>query len=109
MNVAARKLVAGGVVVAGWLVLAACGTQCPSAPVNLQLRGAEGRAGDGSLLGMDQSALFAALGPAAEGKSFIGWDQGYYLGPDSACVDGRWLVLRFDAEGKVAAVGLYHD
>ncbi len=108
MNLAARMLVTGGVV-AGALVLAACGTRCPSPPVDPQLRGAESRIGDGSLLGMGPDALLATLGPAAEEKSFIGWDQGYYLGPDSACVDGRWLVVRFDAEGKVGAVGLYHD
>ncbi len=107
MSLVARIFVTGGAVAAA-LVLSACGSGCPAPPVNPQLRGAESRVQDGTLIGMRPDVLLTTLGPAAE-KSFIGWDQGYYLGPDSACVDGRWLVVRFDAEGKVDAVGLYHD
>jgi hypothetical protein len=77
--------------------------------VNPELRGATSSVKDGSIIGLDPAALSQRLGPASNGKTFLGWDEGWYLGPDSACVDSRWLVVRFGPDGRVKAAGLYND
>lgn len=64
---------------------------------------------DGLLLGLSADDLAALLGPPSGGKTFIGFDQGYYLRPDGICIDSEWLAVRFDGEGRVETAEIYFD
>ena len=56
--------------------------------------------------------LLALLGPADETDHFRNWNLVYWLGPERngfVRIDSEWLVIRFDAESRVASYRLVRD
>lgn len=86
-----------------------CGALCPRREADPRLREAPALVRDRKLIGLTEGQLDETLGPSSDGKTFVGWDQAYYLGPDSACVDSIWLVIRFDGEGRVSDAKITND
>lgn len=86
-----------------------CESGCSRKQGDPRLENAAGLVEGGSLIGLHESQLAETLGPEAVGKTFVGWDKGYYVGPDASCVDSEWLVLRMDATGTVVDAQLYFD
>lgn len=63
----------------------------------------------GALLGVTREEAIAMLGEPGPGRSAeLGeWDLAYWVAPEPAAILGaesRWLVLRFDAEGRASEV-----
>ncbi len=95
--------------IAGFLVLGSSGLDVLCGrDVQGTLQEAPQMVRTGGLIGLDKTQLESLLGPASQ-KTFQSWDTAYYLGPDDACVDSRWLVLRFGAEGRVIESAVAND
>ncbi len=64
-----------------------------------------------ALLGKLRAEVLADLGPPDETGYFRDWDLVYWLGPERGyfSVDSEWLVLRFDAAGRVAEARIVTD
>lgn len=95
-----------------WLGMAAigssgCGGLCGRAG-DARLRDAPEMVKEGRLTGLDRDQLNSILGATAQ-KSFQSWDSAYYIGPDNACVDSTWLVLRFGPDGRVSESAITND
>ena len=63
----------------------------------------------GILLGLTREEAVALLGSPGPGRSaeLDEWDLAYWVAPEPAAILGaesRWLVLRFDEEGRVGQV-----
>jgi hypothetical protein len=58
-----------------------------------------------------QDEVLALLGPPTNTSYFSDWDAVYWLGPERGFLrlDSEWLVLRFDAEGRVSDYQLVRD
>jgi hypothetical protein len=58
-----------------------------------------------------EDEVLTLLGPPTDTKYFSDWDAVYWLGPERGflCLDSEWLVLRFDAEGRVSEYQLVRD
>lgn len=92
-----------------WPLFAACGATCPSSPADSRLEPAADMVSRRELIGLTDEELVNRLGSGTNQKTFPGWDHVYYLGPDRACVDSRWLVVRLDADRRVAAAEIQFD
>lgn len=87
----------------------ACRVPCPHQKVDPRLGDAPTLVRDRKLIGLTEVEIDETLGPPYEHWDFAGWDRTYYLGPDSACVDSIWLVIRFDGEGRVSEAKITND
>jgi hypothetical protein len=58
-----------------------------------------------------EDEVLTLLGPPTDTKYFSDWDAVYWLGPERGFLrlDSEWLVLRFDAEGRVSDYRLVRD
>lgn len=58
-----------------------------------------------------QDEVLALLGRPTDTNYFSDWDAVYWLGPERGFLrlDSEWLVLRFDAEGRVSDYQLVRD
>lgn len=58
-----------------------------------------------------QDEVLTLLGPPTDTNYFSDWDAVYWLGPERGFfrLDSEWLVLRFDAEGRVSEYQLVCD
>lgn len=58
-----------------------------------------------------QEEVLTLLGPPTDTSYFSDWDAVYWLGPERGFLrlDSEWLVLRFDAEGRVSDYQLVRD
>ena len=65
----------------------------------------------GELIGLDRQQLEEKLGrPSRQvGVSREVADQTYWLGYESACIDSRWLAVKFDADGHVETARIAAD
>lgn len=64
------------------------------------------------LSGKARAEVEVLLGPKEQTPYFNDWDLVYWLGPgrySNAIGDSEWLVLRFDAQGKVREYRVVHD
>lgn len=62
--------------------------------------------------GQSRDDVEKLLGPKTKTEYFSDWDLVYYLGPGrygAAIGDSEWLVLRFDATGRVQDYRIVHD
>jgi hypothetical protein len=58
-----------------------------------------------------QDEVFTLLGSPTDTNYFADWDAVYWLGPERGFLrlDSEWLVLRFDADGRVSEYKLVRD
>lgn len=105
----ARALFLAIVVIGYFPTSLACRVPCPHQKVDSRLRGAPTLVRERKLIGLTAAEIDEELGPPYASWDFAGWDRTYYLGPDSACVDSTWLVIRFDDNGKVVEAKITND
>lgn len=89
-------------------VASGCGWKCGQSPVDPRLRDAPTFVAEGRLLGLTPAQLRSQLGPASD-RRIGNWDVAYYAGPDSACIDSRWLVLNLDDTGRAYVARVVTD
>lgn len=82
---------------------------CGKGPSDPRLEEADELVRERRLIGLDREALHERIGAPTKGAIIAGWDEAYYLGRDDACVDSRWLVINYDAEGRVGWTDVTND
>ena len=105
--VVALTVVVGTLAVGGTAVECVCGR----GPSDSRLEDAKGLVNRGELIGLDRQQLEEKLGrPSRQvGVSREVADQTYWLGYESACIDSRWLAVKFDADGHVETARIAAD
>lgn len=63
----------------------------------------------GDLLGLSADDVVKRLGDPKTDDRFYPADWYYHAGPDAACIDNRWLLLRFGDDGLVADARIMTD
>ena len=65
----------------------------------------------GQLDQMAHQEVLSLLGPPTDTSHFSDWDAVYWLGPERGFMrlDSEWLVLRFDARGRISDYKLVGD
>jgi hypothetical protein len=65
----------------------------------------------GLLLGLSRDSVEGLLGPVNSTEHFRDWDFVYWLGPERSwiSIDSEWLIIRLDANGRVAKAELTTD
>jgi hypothetical protein len=60
---------------------------------------------------MARGQVASLLGPGDQTDKWKDWDLVYYLGPERGAfgIDSEWLVIRFDASGRVATYRIVRD